>query len=73
MRLLTFALNALWEETCQIENGSSFPSFGPGYVTVFLKSSVLCNICSSKEKYYRIVYIKLSKVMLILGGTNITR
>ena len=24
MRFLTFALNALWEEVCPIENGSSF-------------------------------------------------
>jgi hypothetical protein len=40
MRLLTFVLNALWEEVCSIENGSSFHSFGPEYVKVFLKSSV---------------------------------
>jgi hypothetical protein len=38
MRLLTFALNALWEEACRIENESSFHSFGPEYVKVFLKS-----------------------------------
>ena len=37
MRLLTFILNALWEEACRIENGSSFHSFGPEYVKVFLK------------------------------------
>jgi hypothetical protein len=37
MRLLTFVLNALWEEACHIENGSSFHSFGPEYVKVFLK------------------------------------
>jgi hypothetical protein len=24
MRLLTFVLNALWEEACRIENGNSF-------------------------------------------------
>jgi hypothetical protein len=40
MRLLTFILNALWEKACCIENGSSFHSFGPEYVKVFLKSSV---------------------------------
>ena len=40
MRLLTFVLNALWEEACLIENGSSFHSFGPEYVKVFLESSV---------------------------------
>jgi hypothetical protein len=40
MRLLTFILNALWEEACHIENGSSFHSFGPEHVKVFLKSSV---------------------------------
>jgi hypothetical protein len=40
MILLTFALNALWEEACRIENGSSFHSFDPEYVKVFLKSSV---------------------------------
>ena len=38
MRLLTFVLNALWEETYRIKNGSSFHSFGPEYVKVFLKS-----------------------------------
>ena len=37
MRLLTFVLYALWEEACRIENGSSFHSFGPEYVKVFLK------------------------------------
>ena len=40
IRLLTFALNVLWEEACRIGNGSSFHSFGPEYVKVFLKSSV---------------------------------
>jgi hypothetical protein len=44
MRLLTFVLNALWEEACHIENGSSFHSFGPEYVKVFLKSSVYCSL-----------------------------
>jgi hypothetical protein len=47
MRLLTFVLNALLEEACHIENGSSLHSFGPEYVKVFLKSSVfvfgICN------------------------------
>jgi hypothetical protein len=36
MRLLTFVLNALWEEACRIENGSSFHSFGPEYIKVLL-------------------------------------
>jgi hypothetical protein len=38
MRLLTFVLNALSEEACRVENGSSFHSFGPEFVKVFLKS-----------------------------------
>jgi hypothetical protein len=47
MRLLTFVLNALWEEACRIENESSFHSFGPEYVKVFLKSSVFAfGICN---------------------------
>jgi hypothetical protein len=33
MRLLTFVLNALWEEACSIENGSSFHSFGPNQIS----------------------------------------
>ena len=37
MILLTFVLNALLEKACRIENGSSFHSFGPEYVKVFLK------------------------------------
>ena len=40
IRLLTFALKALWEEACCIEYRSSFYSFGPEYGKVFLKSSV---------------------------------
>ena len=50
MRLLAFVLNALLEEACRIDNGSSFHSFGPEYVKVFLKSSVfaiaICNFCT---------------------------
>ena len=50
MRLLTSSLNALWEEACCIENGSSFHSFGPEYVKDFLKSSVFAfGIC----KYFQ--------------------
>ena len=47
MRLLTSVLNALWKEAFHIENGSSFHSFGPEYVKVFLKSSVFAyGICN---------------------------
>jgi hypothetical protein len=41
MRLLTFALNALWEEACSIQNGSSFHSIGPEYVKVLVQSTEL--------------------------------
>jgi hypothetical protein len=57
MRLLTFILNALWEEAGRIENRSSFHSFGPEYVKVFLKSSVfafgICNFFYTGASFFR--------------------
>ena len=37
IRLLTFGLNAFWEEAFRIENGSSFHGFGPESVNVYIK------------------------------------
>ena len=37
MRLLTFVLNALWDEVCRIESGRSLHRFDPEYVKVFFK------------------------------------
>jgi hypothetical protein len=37
MRLLTFVLNALWEEACRSENGNSFNTLGSEYVNRILK------------------------------------
>ena len=54
MRLLTFVLNAVGEEACRIENGSSFHSFGTEYVKVFLKSSVFAfGICNFSLTTFR--------------------
>ena len=56
MRFFTFALNALWEESCCIKNGSSFHSFGPEYVKVFLKSSdFVFGICNFSLDTFQIV------------------
>ena len=43
MRFFTFALNALSEEDCHFENGSSFHSFGPEteYAKLFFKNQFL--------------------------------
>jgi hypothetical protein len=54
MRLLTFVLNALWEEACRIEKGSLFHSFGTEYVRVFLKGSVFAfGICKFSLTTFR--------------------
>jgi hypothetical protein len=60
MRLLTFALNALWEEACSIENGSSFHTIGPEYVKVLVQSTELPSTSNNS------IYFSLSPTLLLL-------
>ena len=61
MRLLTFVLNALWEEACRSENGSSFHTLGSEYAKVFLKRSVFAfGICNFSLATFRREYGFLS-------------
>jgi hypothetical protein len=56
------------EEACCIENGSSFHSFGPEYVKVFLKSSVFAfGICLFKQLGWMSIEqrIKYHKYLLV--------
>jgi hypothetical protein len=73
MRLLTFVLNALWEEACRIENGSSFHSFGPEYVKVlsWIKATLIDYCCvvwgnCSNEGLNRILKLQKRTARLIL-------
>jgi hypothetical protein len=64
------------EEACRIENGSSFHSFGPEYVKVFLKGSVfafgICNFSLRREKaiLWRAFLASVTSALILLLYMN---
>ena len=64
------------EEACRIENGSSFHSFGPEYVKVFLKGSVfafgICNFSRRREKasLWRAFLASVTSALILLLYMN---